>query len=168
MIGHIMITGIGGLAGRSAVSYFRRNGVPVIGTDIREVETPVESFYIIPPGGDPLFAATLLGIIKRERPSLLIPTVSEELPVISRLKKVIEAEGCTVLISPPAAVDITNDKLKTAMIMAGHGIPVPVSFDDKTSREFIVRELGFPLLSKPRIGRGGGGGPPFFYFLGLF
>ena len=41
------------------------------------------------------------------------------------------------------------------MIMSGHGIPVPVSFDDKTSREFIVRELGFPLLSKPRIGRGG-------------
>ncbi len=168
MTGHIMITGIGGPAGRSAVTYFQRNGVPVIGTDIREVETPVESFYIIPPAGDPLFAATLLGIIKRERPSLLIPTVSEELPVISRLKKVIEAEGCTVLISPPAAVDIANDKLKTAMIMAGHGIPVPVSFDDNTSREFIVRELGFPLLSKPRIGRGGEGVTLYYNLEELF
>jgi carbamoyl-phosphate synthase large subunit len=157
MTGHILITGIGGPAGRSAVNYFRRNGVPVIGTDIREVETPVESFYIIPPAGDPLFAATLLGIIKKERPSLLIPTVSEELPIISRLKRPIEGEGCTVLISPPAAVDIANDKLKTAMIMAGHGIPVPVSFDEKTSREFIAKELSFPLLSKPRVGQGGRG-----------
>ena len=168
MIGHIMITGIGGLAGRSAVNYFRRNGVPVIGADIREVETPVESFYIIPPAGDPLFAATLLGIIRKERPSLLIPTVSEELPVISRLKKVIEAEGCTVLISPPAAVDIANDKLKTAMIMAGHGIPVPVSFDEKTSREFIAKELSFPLLSKPRVGRGGRGVTLYYNLEELF
>lgn len=157
MSGQILITGIGGPAGKSAVTYFRRNGIPVIGTDIREVETRVESFYIIPPAGDTLFAATLLDIIKRERPSLLIPTVSEELPILSRLKKAIEGEGCAVFISPPEAVDVANDKAKTAMIMAGHGIPVPVSFDDKTSREFIARELGFPLLSKPCIGRGGKG-----------
>ena len=54
------------------------------------------------------------------------------------------------------------------MIMSGHGIPVPVSFDDKTSREFIVRELGFPLLSKPRIGRGGGGVTLYYNLEELF
>ena len=153
----ILVTGIGGPAGRSVVSYFRENGVHVIGTDIRKVEEKVESFYIIPPAYEPSFATTLVDIIKRDRPSMLISTVTEELPVVSRLKKSIEGEGCHALISPPTAIDIANDKLKTTMIMAGNGIPVPVTFDEKTPRDYIIKELGFPLLSKPRFGRGGRG-----------
>ncbi len=154
MDNHILITGIGGPAGRSAVTYFREKGFPVIGTDIREVETPVESFYIIPPAGAPSFSTDLIDIIKKERPSLLITTVTEELPVVARLKKIIEGYGCIIFISPPSAIDIANDKLKTAMVMAGHSVPVPISFDECTPRESIIREFGFPLLSKPRFGRG--------------
>ncbi len=157
MDNHILITGIGGPAGRSAVSYFRERGFRVIGTDIREVETEVDSFYRIPPAWDSSFASALVDIIKRERPSLLIPTVTEELPVVSRLKRVIEDYECTVFISCPSMIDIANDKLKTVMVMAGHSIQVPVSFDECTPREFIIKEFGFPLLSKPRFGRGGRG-----------
>lgn len=149
----VLIAGIGGPAGRSAAAYFRDKGFPVIGTDIREISPPSEAFYIIPPAGDPSFPAALIEIVKRERPSLFIPTVAEDLPVVSKLKRVMEGYGCKVFISPPDAVDIANDKLKMVMVMAGHGIPVPVSFDECTAKDIILREFGLPLLSRPRFGK---------------
>ena len=138
----VLITGIGEPAGESAASYFREKGFHIIGTDIENGQSYVEK---------------LLDIIKSEGPALLIPTVTEELPVIARLKKIIESYGCTIFVSPPAAIDIANDKLKTTMVMAGHSVPVPISFDECTPRELIVKELGLPFLSKPRFSRGGQG-----------
>lgn len=152
-----MVTGVGGPAGRSAASYFHVRGFPVAGTDIRIVDAGVDPFHLVPAAVDPLFPARLMEIIKQERPSMLVPTVTEELPVIARLRKSIEDYGCRVFISPPSSIDIANDKFKTSMVMAGNGIHVPVSFDDATPREFIIEYLGFPLLSKPRHGRGGRG-----------
>jgi carbamoyl-phosphate synthase large subunit len=151
----ILITGIGGPAGRSAVTYFKAKAFPVTGTEVRGMKSPVDSFNVIPPAGDISFPEILMDIIRRERPSLLIPTLTEELPVISRMKRDIEGEGCTVFISSPVAVDIVNDKLKTFMIMAGHGITVPNFCDEFTPDEIIVSKLGFPLLYCPRFGRGG-------------
>lgn len=151
----ILITGIGGPAGRSAVTYFKAKAFPVTGTEVRGMKSPVDSFYVIPPAGDISFPEILMDIIRRERPSLLIPTLTEELPVISRMKRDIEGEGCNVLISSPTAIDITNDRLKTAIIMAGHGIAVPSFCDEVTPVDVIVDKLGFPMLSKPRFGRGG-------------
>lgn len=151
----ILITGVGGPAGRSAVTYFKAKAFPVIGTDARIIKSPVDSFYVIPDAGDMNYPGILADIIRRERPSLLIPTLAEELNIISQIKRDIEGVGCTVFISSPAAVDFVNDKLKTSMIMAGHGIPVPNFCDEVTPDETIVSKLGFPLLSKPRFGRGG-------------
>lgn len=157
MIHHnnILITGIGETAGRSAVTYFKARSFPIIGTDVRELKSPVDSFFVVPPAEDLNFTAILMDIIRKERPSLLIPTVTEELPVISAMKKEIESEGCNVLISSPTAIDIANDRLKTLMIMAGHGIAVPKYCDEVTPADIIVEKLGFPLRSRPRFNRGG-------------
>ncbi len=151
----IMITGIGSHAGRSAVTYFKAKSFQVTGTDTREVKRPVDSFYLTPKADDMNFTSTMMDIIRRERPSLLIPTLTEELPVISSIRKEIEWEGCNVLISSPTAIDIANDRLKTSIIMAGHGIAVPAFCDEVTPVDEIADKLGFPLLSKPRVGRSG-------------
>ncbi len=154
---NILVTGIGGPAGRSAAAYLQKNGLSVIGTDIRDVDAPVRRFYKIPAADDLSFSSVLLGIILKDNISLLIPTVSEELPVIAKLKRFIEECGCLVAISPVHAVDIANDKLKTALFMAEHEVPVPKTFAAKTPKEQILDELGLPLLAKPIIGRGGRG-----------
>lgn len=153
----VLITGIGGQAGQSAFNYFSNKGFPVIGTDIRDVDAEVDSFYKIPPANEPSFPNALMEIIKKEKPFLLVPTVTEELHIISRLKKVIEAFGCVVFISSPDAIDIANDKLKTAVIMAGNGMSVPVSFDETTPKDIVVKTLSFPIISKPRTGMGSRG-----------
>lgn len=153
----VLITGIGGQAGQSAFNYFSNKGFPVIGTDIRDVDADVDSFYKIPPANELSFPNALMEIIKKEKPFLLVPTVTEELHIISRLKKVIEAFGCVVFISSPYAIDIANDKLKTAVIMAGNGMSVPVSFDEITPKDILVKTLSFPIISKPRTGMGSRG-----------
>ena len=157
MIHHknILITGIGGPAGRSSGTNFKAKSFPVIGTEVREIKSPVDSFFIVPQADDLNFTAILMDIIKKERPSLLIPTVTEELPVISAMRKEIEWEGCNVLISSPTAIDIANDRLKTLMIMAGHGIALPKYFDERTPADIIVDKLGFPLRSRSRFSKGG-------------
>lgn len=151
----ILITGIGSPAGRSAVTYFKAKSFSITGTDMRDVRRAVDTFYITPQADDLNYVSTLMDIIRRERPSLLIPTIIEELPVISSIKKEIEWEGCSVLISSQTAIDITNDRLKTAVIMAGHGIAVPAYCDEVTPADVIAEKLGFPLLSKPRFRRNG-------------
>ncbi|MCC7202848.1 MAG: ATP-grasp domain-containing protein [Nitrospirae bacterium] len=151
----ILITGIGSPAGRSAVTYFKAKSFSITGTDMRDVRRAVDTFYITPQADDLNYVSTLMDIIRRERPSLLIPTIIEELPVISSIKKEIEWEGCSVLISSQTAIDITNDRLKTAVIMAGHGIAVPAYCDEVTPADVIAERLGFPLLSKPRFRRNG-------------
>lgn len=154
---YILITGVGGPAGRSAATYFREKGLRIIGTDVREVDTPVDEFAIVPLAIEPGFPSALLEIIKKKRPILFLPTVTEELVIVAGLKKEIEDAGSQVFISPPGAVEIANDKLKTARFMEENGVPVPRTFVSSSPRELLIRELGLPLLAKPCFGRGGRG-----------
>jgi len=153
----ILITGIGGPAGRSALTYFKGKGHTVTGTDVRQVDIEADTFHVVPMAADPEFVPALLGIIREERPTLFIPTVTEELSTVARLKDEIERLGCLVYISPPEAVDIANDKLKTAAFLKARGIPVPVTFDGATPRDLVISELGLPFLAKPNYSRGGRG-----------
>ncbi len=153
----VVVTGVGGPAGRAAATWFRARGVIVVGTDLREVEAPVCSFRRVPAAGDPAFERVLLELVVRERASLLVPTVTEELPVAARLREALAARGCAAAVSSPDAVAVANDKLRTAQELARRGLSVPLTLGPSAQREEIALALGFPLLSKPRFGRGGRG-----------
>lgn len=153
----ILITGVGGPAGKSALTYFKGRGCTVTGTDVREVDVKPDFFCTVPMATDASFAKALLELIKKERPTLFVPTVTEELSLVARLKPEIESLGCLVYISPPESVDIANDKFRTAVFMQNNGIPVPVTFDGRSPREHLIQQLGLPFLAKPNFSRGGRG-----------
>jgi carbamoylphosphate synthase large subunit len=155
----VIVTGVGGPAGRAATAFFRQRGFHVIGTDIQHVDTIVESFALVPRGDDNSFSRAVLELIVREKPVLMVPTVSEELGAVARIKREIQALGVLVFISEPDMVDCANDKLSTAKRLLEHGIPVPATFStaDAVSMEDVEKHLGYPLIAKPRIGRGGRG-----------
>lgn len=155
--GSILVTGIGGPAGKNTASYVRRKGYRVVGTDMRRVDIAVDRFHLLPAAQDPDFSAALLELIDRERPSLFIPTVSEELPVVARLGNDIRAKGCSVFIASPRAVDTAHHKLRTMRFFETTDVAVPRTFDTATPKEVVVRDLGLPFLAKPCIGRGGRG-----------
>ena len=155
--GWILVTGVGGPAGRNATKYLRQKGYMVIGTDMRHVETEANTFHVVPAADHPDFISALQEIVRNSRASLLIPTVSEELPVISKAKSCLASTGCMVMIAPCAAIATAHDKLLTAQYLEQRNISVPRSLDGSVSHQEAAATLGFPLIAKPRISRGGRG-----------
>lgn len=152
----VLVTGVGGPAGRAGASYFAERGYRVVGTDMAAACSAASHFKLVPPARDPAFPAALLDLAGRERASLAVVTVTEELPVAARLRGELRRRGCAIAISPPEGADTAADKLLTARALAAAGVAVPRSFDTG-ERDAAAAALGFPLLSKPRLGRGGRG-----------
>lgn len=155
----IMITGVGGPAGRASTRFFQENGFEIIGTDIHQVNFDGEQFFEVPRAHDPKFPMEILRIIAREKPKLLIPTVTEELPICSRMKAKLLANGCGIFISEPGTAEIINDKFLTAEKLASKGLASPRTFlSSQVDDAMRAGELlGYPFIVKPRWGRGGKG-----------
>jgi len=153
----VLVTGVGGPAGRAAASYFASRGYRVVGTDARVVTSPATDFRLVPAARDPRFVPVLLALALQEKAALVVSTVTEELPVVARMRTALRERGVALSISDPPGVDVANDKLRTAEELDRAGVPVPVTFPAATSHAELADVLGFPLLSKPRFGRGGRG-----------
>jgi len=153
----ILVTGIGGPAGKCATSYLIQKGCTVIGTDMRAVSSDVAHFFEVPAADDAAFIPAILKIVDDFDVSLLIPTVSEELPVFARDKAVFASRDCHVMIAPYLAVNIANDKLKTARLLDQFGIAVPRTLASNTPHTTVIETLGLPVIAKPRVSRGGRG-----------
>lgn len=153
----ILVTGVGGPAGRNTARYLRQKGYFVIGTDMREVEAEVDEFHPVPAADHPDFIRAMRKIVQASRASLLIPTVSEELPVIAKKHFELRETGCMVMIAPYSATAIANDKLFTAICLVKQNISMARSLDGCTDPSEVVATLGLPLIAKPRVSRGGRG-----------
>src|SRR5216683_2735990 len=128
----VLITGVGGPAGRAGASYFANKGYRVVGTDVREVASPATDFRFVPAARDPRFVAVLLAMAVREKAALVVSTVTEELPVVARMRTALRERGIAFCISDPSGVDVANDKLRTAedLDRGGRGVVVHHGADD--------------------------------------
>ena len=161
----ILVTGVGGPAGRSVTTLLLDRAHQVIGTDMQAVDAsllPAEPekranirIFQVPPARDPGFLLAVLEIAKREHPDLIIPTVSEELPVFAGGWR--WGDQFPVLISSSRAVEIANDKYLTCSTLAGRGVSVPrfALPSQVHSAADLAEKIGWPCISKPRVGRGG-------------
>ena len=155
----VLVTGVGGPAGKATVHFFKQKRSYVLGTDIRQVETEATDFFKILPAVDPSYIFNLLSLIEEFGISLLVPTVTEELVVVSQAKEMIKELGCQVFIPSPEYTKIANDKFLTAQFLKAHGIPTPrtVLQEEINSWDDLIEDFGLPVPSKPRFGRGGRG-----------
>jgi carbamoylphosphate synthase large subunit len=150
-----MVTGVGGPAGRAVSQYFQQNGIEVLRADMRPLNGS-ENFRLLPPAHDVDFVGALDHLLDESDVGLLVPTVTEELPKVAEHREPIRKKNCTLFVSPPDAVRIANDKWATVRALIAHGVPVPSSYCGE-SKEELLESLSFPILSKPRFGRGGRG-----------
>lgn len=160
----ILITGVGGPAGRACASFFREAGFHVIGTDIIRLDAQVDEFCVVPPGDSPEFEYAIMQILEGERPLMFVPTVTEELPQAARLKERIQGLGIRTYISNGEAIRIANDKYLTAIHLAFRSIAVPKTFADEDTKSAMEAGeiLGYPFIAKPRVRRGGSGVKVYF------
>jgi carbamoylphosphate synthase large subunit len=150
-----LITGVGGPAGQSVTKLLLERQQRVAGTDMRMITLPEVAFYPVPPANSPDFLTSILAIANTARVDLIIPTVSEELPVFAA-GWVWQADF-PVLVSSAQAVNIANDKYLTAVALSAGGVSVPrfALPSQVHSPQEVAQKIGWPCISKPRVGRGG-------------
>ncbi|WP_292389525.1 ATP-grasp domain-containing protein [Methanosarcina sp. UBA5] len=109
----------------------------------------------IPPASHPLFLEKLYTLAVEESIQLLIPTVSEELPILASEWK--KWSDIPAVIGQQQAVSDADDKFLTYKRLSSHGVCVPRYLlpSQVSSPEEISLNLGWPCLSKPRVSRGG-------------
>lgn len=101
----------------------------------------------IPKATDECFAAYISSTCAAYEIDLLIPTVDEELLPLAAIQH--KSDCFSVLVPPMHFIEMTLDKLKFAQSLLDAGIDVP-----KTVPISQARDISFPLIAKPRFGRG--------------
>jgi carbamoylphosphate synthase large subunit len=151
----ILVTGIGGPAGRSVTSLLLERGYRVVGTDMAALSPDGVTFYQVPAADDPGLLPMILKISRKEKVDLIIPTVTEELLVFS--SQWLWSDEFPVMVAPANGVAIANDKYSTSKALVEQGVPIPrfILPSQVKSPSDVEAAIGWPCISKPRIGRGG-------------
>lgn len=153
----ILITGVGGPAGANLAAMLVERGCHVVGVDLREVPFTEGLFLQAPPVLEPQYLPFLQEIVRREGVDLVIPTLTEELPLMAGAWS--QLEDTPVVISSEQAVAVAQDKYWTAKELARREVPVPKFGlpSDFADAQVVAERLGWPCVVKPRRGRGGRG-----------
>lgn len=152
----VLLTGVGGPAGRSLARQLAERGHWVAGTDLRPTRAELDAFRQVCAVADAGYLPALVELVHEWAVDAVIPSISEELPLLARLR---EHLPVPVLIGSADAVAVADDKLLTAALLQRAGVPVP-RFAAPTafrSAADAVAEVGGPIIVKPRVGRGGRG-----------
>lgn len=155
---NVLVTGLGGPSGSAAATALIDRGFTVYAVDMLPIETDIElaGFYRVPPAREPEFFTVLEELLAARDISWLFPTVQEELPYIALMAPALRQRGISVFIADEQTVHTCDDKLHTMQALRAAGVAVP-DFLPADAPMDEVAQLGLPVISKPRIGRGGRG-----------
>lgn len=152
----VLLTGVGGPAGRALAEQLISRGHWVAGTDMREAGSGLNAFRQVCAVTDSGYLPALVALAHEWSVDAIIPSISEELVLLSHMR---EHLPVPVLIGEPEPVAIADDKLLTAARLAAAGVHVPrfaVPSAFRSAADAIV-EVGGPIIVKPRVSRGGRG-----------
>jgi carbamoyl-phosphate synthase large subunit len=111
-----------------------------------------DSYHVVPPASSADYIPALLSICRNEKVDVLFPIMDEELLAVAIAKSEIEEAGTKVVTNSPQTVRVCRDKWLTYQNCVSHGIGVPRTALSVDSTRF--EGFGFPLIIKPRTGRG--------------
>jgi len=124
-------------------------GLRVVGTDVTADSAALQCCdhkALVHRVDDPRYLPDLLGLVRKHRIELLIPTVDLDLKLLARHRPAFEELGCRVLISAPKVIDLCQDKRRTCRFLESHGFATPRT---QTLREALARRQRYPLFLKP-------------------
>jgi len=164
----ILLTACGCPGAVALIKWLKKNSerkIEIIGTDMNERAIGkifADNFYHVPSGSSPEYIPSLIRIIEKEKPDVLLPESSYEVYPISLYKKEIESIGTKVLVSNPKSTEIALNKYKTYECLKSNGINVPKYFLVKNLDELIkyAHILGYPnekIVAKPPVSKGSRG-----------
>jgi carbamoyl-phosphate synthase large subunit len=111
-----------------------------------------DGHYTIPLASDAAFIPAVLEICKREGVNIIFPVIDEELLVFAQSRERFQDDGVRVITNAPEVVAIARDKYRTYEFCRHEGIQVPETY---LPHELpAAGDLAFPLIVKPKDGRG--------------
>jgi len=120
----------------------------------------VDKAYISPPASDPDFTDWLIRVCRAEQVHAILSGVEPVLTVLADQAEKIHAEtGALCIVSSAKCLAVANDKLLTFQWLKDNGFAYPKTADsaDSEAVEALVRACGYPLIAKPRCGKGAHG-----------
>ena len=162
----VLVTASGAPGTAALLRALRANGergVRIVGTDMSPQAVGrqfCDRFYVVPPGREPGFVDSILDIVRRENIDVVLPQSSFDLLALAEARERFMAT--TVLVSPPEAVRIANDKAATYALLERLGLRAPAWRKVTGARALALaaQELGYPerqLCFKPVFSSGSRG-----------
>lgn len=165
---NIAISGVGGVIGYGVIKSIHSSpkfgASRIIGIDCNPDAAGLylcDKHYVAGLASSPGYIDYLLGICQKEKVDLLIPIVEGEfLPIHDNMRR-FEEIGTKVIIQPRKVIEIFGDKYLSTVNLRNSGIAAPETVLFKPENLGKILDLkeryGFPLLAKPRYGRGSRG-----------
>tara|TARA_Y100001933_G_scaffold241878_1_gene269003 strand:+ start:281 stop:1261 length:981 start_codon:yes stop_codon:yes gene_type:complete len=156
---NILITGAGALLGQGILKSMQYTGSDKQNFIGMADPSPTSAglywgnaSHIIPLANDPNYISELIAVIIKNNYEILIPGTDIELPILSKYKKLIEAEtNCKLVISDKNVIEIANDKYLTFQFLERELLNPPKSCLPGDFIEFS-QITNFPYIVKPRDG----------------
>jgi len=161
----VLVLGVGGNVSQGilkslAVSNLR---VRVVGACISHLSLGLyttDRAYVSPPANDPAFIEWLLQVCEAEKVNAILSGVEPVLGVLSQhAAHIKELTGAVCVVSTPECLAISDDKFITCQWLEQNAFNFPLYADgaDTIALQHLVETCGFPLIAKPRRGKGAHG-----------
>jgi len=161
----VLVLGVGGNVSQGILKSMALSHVPVrvIGACINAYAFglyTVDKAYVSPLASDPGFMSWLVATCRREAIQLILTGVEPVLDFLSRHAREIHDQcGAIPVVSEPDTLAIGLDKLLTCQWLEKHRFNFPryAASENHTAVQDLLKQCGFPLLAKPRRGKGAAG-----------
>lgn len=162
----MLVTGAGSILGVGIIRALQASVIPI---EIIAIDTNpyalglylADKEFLAPVTCAKGFYAFVKNLCKKfEIKAIFIGSNSELAFYANKRRLIEESTGARVFVSSPEVIKICNDKWRTMGYLAQSGFQVPKSIrypEDCKKIEPFIKKLGFPLIVKPRSGRGSEG-----------
>lgn len=162
---NVLVLGVGGNVSQGILKALAAGSLPcrVVGACVSPLSYGLytsDAAYVSPAANAPDFLPWLIAVCRRERIRAVLSGVEAVLVALAAHRDAVEREtGARVIVSPPEVLAVGDDKLGTARWLEAHGCGFARSADaaDAPAVAALAAAVGFPLIAKPRSGKGHAG-----------
>jgi carbamoyl-phosphate synthase large subunit len=161
----VLVLGVGGNVSQGILKALAISKLPcrVVGACVSSLSFglyTVDKAYISPLANDLAFPDWLVRLCRTEHVQAILSGVEPILTILADQAEKIQAEtGAVCIVSSAKCLTVGNDKLLTSQWLRDNGFAFPRTADaaDPEGVKALLRACGYPLIAKPRYGKGARG-----------